>query len=141
MAQAETNSGGFGPGVPPLPIPNREVKPGRADGTAPQCGRVGRRLLDGALHIILWRAPFFVPAFCVPLLSAFLYRHYPHSFIDVLRIPLLKRFARSRWWYCTATRKSRSLLAFSFLSPFSVLLSPSGLPCSRSSVLNYLCRS
>ena len=38
-------SGGFGPGVPPLPIPNREVKPGRADGTAPQCGRVGRRLL------------------------------------------------------------------------------------------------
>ena len=40
-------SGGFGPGVPPLPIPNREVKPGRADGTAPQCGRVGRRLLEG----------------------------------------------------------------------------------------------
>ena len=30
----------------PLPIPNREVKPGRADGTAPQCGRVGRRLLE-----------------------------------------------------------------------------------------------
>ena len=44
---AETSySGGFGPGVPPLPIPNREVKPGRADGTAPQCGRVGRRLLE-----------------------------------------------------------------------------------------------
>ena len=39
--------GGFGPGVPPLPIPNREVKPGHADGTAPQCGRVGRRLLFG----------------------------------------------------------------------------------------------
>ena len=38
-------SGGFCPGVPPLPIPNREVKPGRADGTAPQCGRVGRRPL------------------------------------------------------------------------------------------------
>ena len=43
---AERNSGGFGSGVPPLPIPNREVKPGRADGTAPQCGRVGRRLLE-----------------------------------------------------------------------------------------------
>ena len=42
----EAYSGGFGPGVPPLPIPNREVKPGRADGTAPQCGRVGRRLLE-----------------------------------------------------------------------------------------------
>ena len=37
-------SGGYSPGVPPLPIPNREVKPRRADGTAPQCGRVGRRL-------------------------------------------------------------------------------------------------
>ena len=42
-------SGGFGPGVPPLPIPNREVKPGRADGTAPQCGRVGRRLFSTAV--------------------------------------------------------------------------------------------
>ena len=26
--------GGYGAGVPPLPIPNREVKPGSADGTA-----------------------------------------------------------------------------------------------------------
>ncbi|MBO4827487.1 MAG: hypothetical protein J5506_09705, partial [Prevotella sp.] len=26
-------------------IPNRAVKPARADGTAMQCGRVGRRLL------------------------------------------------------------------------------------------------
>ena len=25
----------------PLPIPNREVKPERADGTARKCGRVG----------------------------------------------------------------------------------------------------
>ena len=30
-------------GVPPLPIPNREVKTASADGTAHQCGRVGRR--------------------------------------------------------------------------------------------------
>lgn len=27
----------------PLPIPNREVKPERADGTARKCGRVGSR--------------------------------------------------------------------------------------------------
>ena len=27
-------SGGYSDGVPPLPIPNREVKPDRADGTA-----------------------------------------------------------------------------------------------------------
>ena len=37
-------SGGYCDGVPPLPIPNREVKPVCADGTAMQCGRVGSRL-------------------------------------------------------------------------------------------------
>ena len=35
-------SGGYNIGDPPLPIPNREVKPNRADGTA-NCGRVGYR--------------------------------------------------------------------------------------------------
>ena len=35
--------GGYCGGVPPLPIPNREVKPACADGTAMQCGRVGSR--------------------------------------------------------------------------------------------------
>ena len=46
LAEAKRNkSGGYSRGVPPLPIPNREVKPTRADGTAPQCGRVGRRRL------------------------------------------------------------------------------------------------
>ena len=30
----DRDSGGYGGGVPPLPIPNREVKPARADGTA-----------------------------------------------------------------------------------------------------------
>ena len=39
-------SGGYCGGVPPLPIPNREVKLTCADGTAMQCGRVGRRLLS-----------------------------------------------------------------------------------------------
>ena len=38
-------SGGYCGGVPPLPIPNREVKPTCADGTAMQCGRVGGCLL------------------------------------------------------------------------------------------------
>ena len=36
-------SGGYSVGVPPLPIPNREVKPDIADGTA-YSGRVGSRL-------------------------------------------------------------------------------------------------
>ena len=39
-------SGGYYGEVPPLPIPNREVKLTCADGTAMQCGRVGSRLLS-----------------------------------------------------------------------------------------------
>ena len=38
--------GGDSGRVPPLPIPNREVKPACADGTAMQCGRVGNRLFS-----------------------------------------------------------------------------------------------
>ena len=38
-------------GCSPLPIPNREVKPLMADGTAQQCGRVG------SCHILL-KKPF-----------------------------------------------------------------------------------
>ena len=43
---AKDTSGGYCGGVPPLPIPNREVKPTCADGTAMQCGRVGSRLFS-----------------------------------------------------------------------------------------------
>ena len=46
----EEISGGYCGGVPPLPIPNREVKPTGADGTAMQCGRVGNRLLLQRSH-------------------------------------------------------------------------------------------
>ena len=57
------DSGGYSPGVPPLPIPNREVKPRRADGTAPQCGRVGRRLFSTAVfQEISCETAFFVLA-------------------------------------------------------------------------------
>ena len=34
IACSNNISGGYSDGVPPLPIPNREVKPDRADGTA-----------------------------------------------------------------------------------------------------------
>src|SRR5574344_1664842 len=55
-------SGGYCGGVPPLPIPNREVKPACADGTAMQCGRVGGRLLLEArvLRIEISSALFFL---------------------------------------------------------------------------------
>ena len=46
-------------GVPPLPIPNREVKTASADGTAFTCGRVGRRhSLITSIPLLGWR--FFV---------------------------------------------------------------------------------
>ena len=54
-------SGGYCGGVPPLPIPNREVKPTYADGTAMQCGRVGSRLLLDQASITFVVGAFFVP--------------------------------------------------------------------------------
>ena len=54
-------SGGYCSGVPPLPIPNREVKPACADGTAMQCGRVGgRRLYQEPCYHSDSRASFFL---------------------------------------------------------------------------------
>ena len=63
-------SGGYCGGVPPLPIPNREVKPTCADGTAMQCGRVGSRLFSsGAPRIQCPRGSFFVLVLFPSLLS------------------------------------------------------------------------
>ena len=66
-------SGGYCGGVPPLPIPNREVKPTCADGTAMQCGRVGSRLLlQSTLKIHFFRVLFFVYIPCGPPATHFL---------------------------------------------------------------------
>ena len=64
--------GGYCGGVPPLPIPNREVKPACADGTAMQCGRVGGCLL----YLRSSRSndfgdPFLCPYFCHVCLSLY----------------------------------------------------------------------
>ena len=54
--------GGYCGGVPPLPIPNREVKPACADGTAMQCGRVGGRLFfrDESLTSVVMSGTLFL---------------------------------------------------------------------------------
>ena len=69
--------GGYCGGVPPLPIPNREVKPTSADGTAMQCGRVGNRLLlKRVLRLKSWDS-FFCAFFLIednPLF--FIVEHY-----------------------------------------------------------------
>ena len=60
-------SGGYCGGVPPLPIPNREVKPACADGTAMQCGRVGgRHLFQGSPFTGSGERAFFVYRPCLP---------------------------------------------------------------------------
>ena len=46
-------------GVPPLPLPNREVKTASADGTAILCGRVGRRHSLNSSDSLLSRRFFF----------------------------------------------------------------------------------
>ncbi len=62
------NSGGNSNGDPPLPIPNREVKPVHAYDTAIPSGKVGSRQLQKASGQVL--GPFFVgghAAFFTPL--------------------------------------------------------------------------
>ena len=46
-------------GDPPLPIPNREVKPDSADGTANICGRVGHRHFYRKRALVNTKARFF----------------------------------------------------------------------------------
>ena len=66
-------SGGYCGEVPPLPIPNREVKLTCADGTAMQCGRVGSRLLSISEASItkVVGAFLFSCGFCFLMLIAF----------------------------------------------------------------------
>ena len=66
-------SGGYCGEVPPLPIPNREVKLTCADGTAMQCGRVGSRLLsisDASITKVVGAFLFF-PQFCFLIAQLF----------------------------------------------------------------------
>ena len=53
--------GGYSDGVPPLPIPNREVKPISADGTAFTRGRVGSRHFKVRLQGLTFFCVYAVP--------------------------------------------------------------------------------
>ena len=56
-------------GDPPLPIPNREVKPNSADGTAFSCGRVGHRHFFFRRALVNTKALFFVYDIRLPALG------------------------------------------------------------------------
>ena len=82
-------SGGYCGEVPPLPIPNREVKLTCADGTAMQCGRVGSRLLlSGSLDYESSRGFFFVTQISqmtqIFSLLLFLFSHRFHRCAQIL---------------------------------------------------------
>ena len=83
-------SGGYCGEVPPLPIPNREVKLTCADGTAMQCGRVGSCLLLSKPQISKDFWGFFVFTQIVFLSRRF--RRWRRSFFAVF--PISHRFHR-----------------------------------------------
>ena len=92
-------SGGYCGEVPPLPIPNREVKLTCADGTAMQCGRVGSRLLLSrasdferflrlfCFHAVLLSYRSFIPKITRLLLSFYL---LVLDFVNVYRFKIKK---------------------------------------------------
>ena len=114
-------SGGYCVGVPPLPIPNREVKPDCADGTAIQCGRVGGRLFSTNPRKDLF--PY--GGFCVYIYQE---RHtkIPVStsiLIGICRINVLK----------VCTKKNYFLLSIIVLGIFTYFLSATILRVAPSS--------
>ena len=71
---SETYCGGYSGEDPPLPIPNREVKPRSADDTASTCGKVGRRHpYNGSLGKAPGLFCFYTNPFSVSAESANLY--------------------------------------------------------------------
>ena len=90
-------SGGYSDGVPPLPIPNREVKPDRADGTAhPRESRSPPfynkpRDSKETRGFVFSKAPFsfekrYFPS-QVPVTSAYKIGKGQHAFLSICEIP------------------------------------------------------
>ena len=101
-------SGGYCGEVPPLPIPNREVKLTCADGTAMQCGRVGSRLLSSRASITKVVGAFFV-------FMRILFSHADCFFVTQIWLSLLPLIFNSQM--------TQILLAvFSFYSFYSFIL-------------------
>ena len=71
--------GGFSRGVPPLPIPNRAVKPARADGTDTPVGRVGRRRTSGSPGIITMPGLLSFLSSAISCVAKELFLLYPYS--------------------------------------------------------------
>ena len=89
-------------GVPPLPIPNREVKPNSADGTAKICGRVGHRRFFRKRNSCK-RVPLFLYIWHRPPLPVMLACRIPRGYIfavasrDHLLLALTKQPSVALW--------------------------------------------
>ena len=59
MMHVRLTSGGYSAGGPPLPIPNREVKPDHADGTAHKVGEQVAAVFDEAVFGSFLKTAFF----------------------------------------------------------------------------------
>ena len=100
-------SGGYCGEVPPLPIPNREVKLTCADGTAMQCGRVGRRLLSmkslrfrkiSEAFLFFFPRIFFFPALFFFSLNISLSRRFRRFFLIDYFVPQISRISTDLLW-------------------------------------------
>ena len=80
--------GGYCGEVPPLPIPNREVKLTCADGTAMQCGRVGSRLLSISEASITKVVGAFLFSCSFAFLSPCFFPTAPFTFLPFTFLPL-----------------------------------------------------
>ena len=91
-------SGGYSDGAPPLPIPNREVKPVRADGTA-SSGRVGSRRFfpeeSGSPHNVECRISGFIYLYSSAHEGCFCFMHIIKSMWSGLLIVYIRYVERS----------------------------------------------
>ena len=79
-----TNNGGYNDGDPPLPIPNREVKPISADDTAIPSGKVGSRQLIETFSQKCLEVFFFAPCAMLQKMGFF-----PMVFCVIFVVPML----------------------------------------------------
>ena len=118
-------SGGYCGEVPPLPIPNREVKLTCADGTAMQCGRVGSRLLlSRASDFERFLRLFVFMQFCFLIAalshrlrgSFYLFTYSLLDFVNVYRFKIKKRVCHKSMAHpllCYLLHNPRSIVAYS----------------------------
>ena len=125
LSSCQPYSGGYSTGVPPLPIPNREVKP-VTPMVLRNSGRVGRRRFPekSSVTILLRGTLFFVPAGRIPISSMQRFVTLPRSAAScpqqVLRHILTQCFVAPS--YCTSSffyPVLRCIPSFCFL-PFCI---------------------